>query len=204
MDMADYLKEIQHAATSVISIVWADHREFEKVQQKLDTLKRKTQHGYQQAQNLANDEDEDPALATGAYWDTYFGPDKRRFHADKQRDKLENLLQLRDFSRNALASSILQFAKQGISIVHGELKNAPAGRIIHGINLKEIIWQGRNQALHWEEGKLRKPVVDCFEKLKNSDSSFADYNKRCLAFAVVQTLGWTEWNAFKKDMLSLR
>ncbi|MCP3176339.1 hypothetical protein MJO47_04425 [Desulfuromonas sp. KJ2020] len=56
--------------------------------------------------------------------------------------------------------------------------------------LHEIIWQARNQALHWEEGRYRPPVVDCFESLAREDSVFGQYNCRSLAYEVVLLLKW--------------
>lgn len=53
-----------------------------------------------------------------------------------------------------LSGSLLQYAKQGISMRWGPQKaGVPAGRDIHGLDLVELIWHGRNQAIHWEHGE---------------------------------------------------
>src|SRR4051794_20405960 len=48
-----------------------------------------------------------------------------------------------------IAGAILQIAKQGLSLSHGPLGNCPAGRGIGSQTLSTVIWQGRNQAMHY-------------------------------------------------------
>lgn len=200
MQMIECLTEIRHAAESIISLIWAEHEAAEESAAKLHRLRNETEAGYRQAAAL-NDFDDDEGLATAIYWDTYFRPDKDRFHAAAALEKLQALWEIRAYSRSALSSSLLQFAKQGISIVHGD--RIMAGRIVEGRPLTEVIWEGRNQALHWEDGKPHARVISVFECLSQRHQMFADFKARNLAFDVVWLLGWRDWPSFEADLRSL-
>ena len=78
---------------------------------------------------------------------------------------LEDSMKNKEFSICALSGALLQIAKQGISYVHGGLDACQDGRMIRGDVLKNVIWYGRNQSLHFEEGNYRKPLIACFRKL---------------------------------------
>jgi hypothetical protein len=200
--MKAYLKEMKHAVGELIPSIWAEHDAVEEATAALRKYEAATKAGYQRAQSF-DDLDDDEGLATFIYYDTYFGPDKKRYHAESELERLEAAAAVRAFSRSSLSASLLQFGKQGISIVHGKLDAAPAGRQVNGVQLKDVIWQGRNHALHWEDHNPHKPVKDCFETLEKADATFGDYLKRNLAFEIVQLLGWRDWETFERDMLSL-
>lgn len=200
--MNTYLQEMEHAVASIIPLIWAEHHAVEEAETTLRKYEAETKRGYQQAQAF-DDLDDDEGLATFIRWETYFGPDKKRYHAEAALQRVETTVAVHAFSRAALSSSLLQYAKQGISAAHGVLATAPSARQIHGLELKDVIWQGRNQASHWEEGKLSPPVVACFEVLKAIDATFGDYLTRNLAFEIVRLLGWNDWATFEGDMRSL-
>jgi hypothetical protein len=63
----------------------------------------------------------DVMLATGAHWETYFGPDKESYHVASEVGDLKQVVDLHAFSVASLAGSLLQHAKQGLSLVHGAL-----------------------------------------------------------------------------------
>ena len=67
-----------------------------------------------------------------------------------------------------------------------------------------MIWQGRNQALHWEEGKFSDPVKKCFEQLiLDFGAKFSGYTTNNMALEVVEVLDWKTFDKFKADLLSL-
>ena len=100
---------------------------------------------------------------------------------------------------------MLQYAKQGIALRFGRERTGIAdGRLVGGVAIHEIIWQGRNQALHWEDGTFSRAVENCFQQLAaNVDATFHDYPRRNMAFDILQVLGWREFSDFERDMLSL-
>lgn len=159
MEILDYLKEIKHAVETIIGEIYREHDEIKILKKELAQLNAATEDGYRRAEFLALNPDlDDEGLGTGIYWDTYFGPDKQRFHKQNETNNSVLKLNAHKFSLVALSGSILQYAKQGISLKYGDRNTCPPGRIIGGQELKEIIWQGRNQALHWEDGSFQNPV----------------------------------------------
>lgn len=87
----------------------------------------------------------------------------------RQQAKLEATKQaLRTFenSANILAGSILQIVQQGMSSVHGSIKAYPnKGRNISGVSLCDLVWQGRNQAMHYETTATRADWRTVFSTL---------------------------------------
>ena len=110
------------------------------------------------------------------------------------------------YAIQAIAGAILQIVKQGISIVHGNLAAAPEGRKIGSLALKEIVWQARNQAIHYEDGKFSKPVTDLFatlEREQGAQFSLTGHPNQSRAKQVLALLGWAGYAAYVHDMQSL-
>lgn len=207
LTMEQYLVEIQYSATSLLDIVWRDHAEVHQLAHRLAEQTKKTADGYSRANAIAlnaNDPD-DLGMATSEHWDTYFGADKDRHHTSLEHDKLAERIEVRKFSVSATAGAVLQVAKQGISIVHSGLQPCPDGRTVAtSQTLKNVVWQGRNQAIHWEEGALHPPVTSCFDALAaEHDTLFSNYYRGSLAFEVLNLLNWRTWDAFRADLESL-
>lgn len=64
-----------------------------------------------------------------------------------------------------LSSALLQIARQGMSLVHGTLEDAPTGRRIGTQSLAHLVWLARNQAMHFEEVRSHPRVRACFASL---------------------------------------
>ncbi|MGO0258244.1 hypothetical protein ACTL7R_01925 [Priestia aryabhattai] len=115
----------------------------------------------------------------------------------KQIRDLEISMHTRKESIRTLSGALLQLAKQGISISYGNIKDCPEGRLIYNEALKNIIWQGRNQSMHYEEGNFKAPLVRCFNnigiELKAENS----------AKEVIDLLGWIDYQSYKSDMCLL-
>jgi len=106
----------------------------------------------------------------------------------------------------AISGAILQIAKQGISVVHGRLDASPDGRTLGTSTLKALIWQGRNQAIHFEDGNFSNPVVTLFAELEAAYGpkfSLAAHRNRSLAKQVIDLLGWRTYAAYQSDAASL-
>lgn len=206
MDLFEYLTEIRHAVETIIGEIHHEHELVETLQAELKRLTYATEEGYRQSEFLAmNPELDDDGLGTAIYWDTYFGADKERYHKTAEVDMAAQRLEAHKLSTAALAGSLLQFAKQGISLRYGKERiGCPDGRLIAEMPLHEVIWQGRNQAIHWEEGKFRRPVEICFQKLKEEiDTVFGEYTNRSMAYEVVSILGWRSFDNFADDLRRL-
>ena len=103
-------------------------------------------------------------------------------------------------SLSIIAGAVLQIAKQGISFKYKSLSACPYGRAVGKETLKNIIWQGRNQAMHFEEGKYKKSVVGCFKNLKIDFGDRFSLSDKNLAYDVLMLLGWESYAAYEKDM----
>jgi hypothetical protein len=129
--------------------------------------------------------------------------------ADKNQNDINILkmsIEAKEFSLRALSGALLQIAKQGISVTHSNLDNCPSGRAIGTECLKNIIWQARNQSMHFEEGNPRPPVKLCFKNLEHDFGSMFSLNNGSpenLARHVVNLLGWRDYSTYKQDMNSM-
>jgi len=200
-----YVNEIEHAATAILNTLWAEMKRFEQLDAEIKKLEVVVKHNYQQA--LAWQESEDPedvALGTGIYWRTYFDEDKERYHANEDREGLRQQIAVHRFSMDSMAGSLLQFGKQGISLAFNSPGNtAKPGRMIGSQRLPDVIWCGRNQSLHWEDGKFTKNTTTCFQLLtKEVCKNFSDFEKRNEGFHLLHHLGWTDFDKFKADLVS--
>jgi hypothetical protein len=205
MDMQTYLNEIEHAASVSINAVWNERIEAEALEERVSKLTAEMEEGYRRAAVFQECEDpDDVMLGVGIHWDTYFGADKERYHAQDDLNTVQAKLSVRQFSVDSLSASLLQFAKQGISIVHGGLTNCPHGHAVGSQTIAAIIWQSRNHSLHWEGGSFRSPVATCFSALEAEvDPKFGQYTNRNMAFEVVELLGWRSFQEFSNDLLSI-
>ncbi len=61
-------------------------------------------------------------------------------------------------SMSGLAGAVLQIGKQALSIRYAGKPNLPATRTIGTQNIVEVVWEGRNHAMHWDEGAPRERV----------------------------------------------
>lgn len=203
MKISDYLTEIRHAVETVVAEIYREQDILAKTRAELTALTAATEDGYRRAEFLAiNPHLDDEGLGTAIHWDTYFGVDKDRYYKKAKYEEIVQRVAARQFSVAALSGSLLQYGKQGISLHYGKKRTGcPDGRIVAGITLHEIIWQARNQALHWEEGSFHKPTTKCFEHLAtNADTVFAQFKNRSLAFEILGLLGWNRAEAFFADM----
>lgn len=116
---------------------------------------------------------------------------------------LQALVGAHQVAIQAICGSVLQIAKQGISLVHGDLHAAPTGRLVGSIPVRDIIWQARNQSMHYEEGNLRKAVTDLFADLElayGSSFSLSLHPLQSRAKQVIQLIEWKSFNHYRADM----
>ncbi len=202
MNMTDYLKEIEYAATTIFPVVWAEQEELAALNKKIRQLTKAVDAQYQTAAAWQDSEDpEDVAFGGGIFMETYFGPDKEKFGAEADRAKIL----VKQFSVDALAEAILQYAKQGISIVFaGYRKKCKATKLLGTQPLADVIWAGRNQSLHWEDKKFQDTTANSFKKLEAEVCKrFGEFEKGNQALHLLSHLGWKDFAAFKADMQSL-
>ncbi|MEA5452954.1 hypothetical protein VB780_30565 [Leptolyngbya sp. CCNP1308] len=174
-----------------------------------DMLTQKEKYHLAELNNLSFNED---ALAFQEQWvATKLWKTREESSELKQRiSYLKQSIDVKSFSTDSLCGAILQIAKQGISTVYGTLDQCPDGRNIgenaNAQGIKNIIWQARNQSMHYEEGDLRQATVECFDKLEasfGSNFSLSLTSNKNMAHYVIQILGWKDYHQYESDMNSL-
>lgn len=119
---------------------------------------------------------------------------------------LQALIGSHQIAVQSICGAILQIAKQGISIVHGNLANAPSGRALGGAYLRDVVWQARNQAMHCEEGNFSPPVVRLFRALEaryGRSFSLESHAGQSRAKQVIDLLEWKCYSAYLSDARQL-
>lgn len=190
--MPDYLEATSFALERLIEVTWHEASEFNRargfVRQEVDDP---TWNAFLAAW-MSGDDDQ--------FWLGYSG-------AGVSQLATNNVLAVQAathrLSAAALASALLQIGRQGISSVHGG-PIPPTGRVIGTQALSVVLWEARNQAMHWETGKAHDRTTSCFEALaRDIDPKYGEYLQRSLAFDVVDLLGWRSVGAFHDDLGSL-
>jgi len=108
--------------------------------------------------------------------------------------------------RGVLAGSVLQIAKQGLSIGWRRRNNCPSTREVYGQPIAWVIFAGRNQALHFEDETLTNDETKaCLAALTSAraPADLAHIARRSLAPAILSLLGWNDYEAYLADMVAL-
>ena len=203
--MHAYLTSTEYAVTGLFALIGNEEARLAELRRQLDAASKERAH----AQSI---------LYVGAP-PSGFGEDTTPYFEKKGRDaareirtltadivQLEAAIGAKAFSVRALAGAVLQVAKQGLVIGCGSLQACPPGRQVGPEVLKNIIWQGRNQAMHWEEGTFNASVTACFQNLEQAFGArfkLDGIGAQSLAQAVLELLAWSEYAAYVRDMRSL-
>ena len=124
--------------------------------------------------------------------------------------RIQALIGAHQLTIQTLCGSILQIAKQGITLAHGSFLardsytiGTPPGRIIAPLTLRDIIWQACNQMTFYKEGSYPQPVINLFAKLEISHGlqfSLSRYPGQSRAKQIVQLLEWMNYKTYISDM----
>jgi hypothetical protein len=89
-----------------------------------------------------------------------------------------------------LAAAVLQTAKQSISYRFGRNRpNLNGVRLVGTQPIVNVIWEGRNNGIHWEDGGAFQRVTDMFNQL-NADFGLNLLLTENNALKVIELLGW--------------
>ena len=204
--MKKYLEEIEHAASSLIELIWSDFEKLEELKNRLKVLTVEINVKYQVF--LANEFHPAANFYHAQMAKAHEGIAKPKAELERDIEEVSKFIDAKSASIAALSGAILQIAKQCISLKYGKPQSAPAGEDIDGVLIKEIIWEGRNQSIHYENPKeISGNVVTLFSKLDGVRGDGAIWDPRSqtnFAFEVVQFLGWRKYSDFEKHLKSLR
>lgn len=207
--MHQYLTDTEYAVRGLIELITAEEKQLAQLQSQYGGLSVKEKILNQDLSDAPWNDNVTPiqeqATAIAAY-------KTREELADlgERIEALQNSIDAKRVSIDALCGAFLQIAKQGISTIHSGLSGCPDGRSIGtgtGVEkLKNVIWQARNQSMHYEEGNYRQDLINCFAKLEisygNKFSLALNVGKN-LAHDVIQELGWKDYLRYESDMASL-
>jgi hypothetical protein len=200
-----YISETEFAVRGLIDLAVAEENELRQRTFELNTLAAVV-HGERWNWETADLHDD----FTPAYVMAAFGRMARAQESMEQIradvSKLKEIVAAHEVSVQSICGSILQIAKQGISHVHGARSKAPEGRAIGSLVLRDIIWQGRNQSIHYEDKRFDAPVVNCFSALEREQGEQFSLGKHVgqnRAKQVIALLGWASYDSYEADMTEL-
>lgn len=108
-------------------------------------------------------------------------------------------------SIEVLCGAVLQIAKQGISLLLDD-DRCSEGRSIGSQPLSNVIWHARNQAMHWEDGRIKnKHTRECFKVLAREFGEQFEFkdSPRNMAWDVVSVIDWSSYSDYEKDMRAI-
>lgn len=200
--MKRYLQETRFAASSLIEIIWSDFAKLEVIDAQLKVLTNEFE--FKRQVFLANEFHPAANHYHAQAAQAYAGMSESKIEFENKVHGLTESIEAKSASISALSGAILQLAKQCISLRYGRPQNAPDGPDVDGISVKEIIWEGRNQSIHYENPKeISDGVVGLFKRLDASRNDGVVWNPRSqinFAFEVVSFLGWSTYENYERHM----
>ncbi len=120
-------------------------------------------------------------------------------------DKLEKALASMGVtieSMSCLAGAVLQIAKQTLSLRHSGKPDITGAKQIGLQSVIEVIWEGRNHAMHWDEGAPRDNVRIMLNGLETDLDIIIELGQNnCLS--ILGALGWKTTDDVESDLRSL-
>lgn len=200
-----FIADTKYASTALITAISADHKRLSFLPKEIELASNAAKYWAARYEREEETEDFDDVQLQGAYVLAHSQQQQATHKADELA-LLQQELQDRYDSLNTLSGALLQIAKQGISVVYGN-KDGPVGiRQIAGQALHAVIWEARNQSMHYEEGSLRAPVMAMFNALQASHGdtfSLTIHHRENLAYEVVKLLSWDNSEQYFNDLNDL-
>ncbi|MDC3351652.1 hypothetical protein OAV92_00250 [Crocinitomicaceae bacterium] len=205
--MNQYLVDTKYAAQSLIDTIHNEENRLSILTEQFDSLKKVFDHLFWDYSTADMHEDFNELQVQHKFIQMAKFAEQNDLKGKKaELDALAKSILAKKDSMNSLSMSLLQIAKQGISTVHGAPSNCPPGRSIGSETLKNVIWQGRNQSIHCEEGNPNQKVKDCFSNLANDFGNefdlTTDYTAN-KARKIIDLLTWRIYDNYENDMITL-
>lgn len=200
-----YLYDTEYAARNLIDLAMGEERQMDELWPRLEQAEAKLKAYRWDFQTSDMHEDFSDQYVMAAF--------HRMAEANQQvdavRSEIDSLrasIGAKQQAVQSICGALLQVAKQGISFVYGSKSAAPVGRSIGASHLRDVVWAGRNQAIHYEDGVFNESVTSIFSHLEESfgtDFSLAAHPNLSRAAQIVKLLGWTDYEHYESDMRSL-
>jgi hypothetical protein len=105
-------------------------------------------------------------------------------------------------SMSTLAGAVLQIAKQSLSLRYSGKPTISGAITIGSQSIIEVIWEGRNHAMHWDEGAPKKMVKDMLNALEvDFNTTVALGSNNCLS--ILGALDWKTAKNVESDLKAL-
>lgn len=200
--MNNYISQTEFAAKSLIDLISSDFKALEHMNSALKNAAAKFDFNYQIF--MANEFH----TAANYYYAQMTKAREPQAHIMAEIESLSENIDAKSASISALSGALLQIAKQGISLTFGRPENAPKGEEIHGIPIKEIIWEARNQSIHYENPReVSDKVVALFTKIdqvRNDGRLWTPRDQINYAFDIVRFLGWLNYEQYETHLKSIK
>lgn len=200
--MNNYISQTEFAAKSLIDLISSDFNALELMNVALKTATAKFDMNYQIF--MANEFH----TAANYYHAQMAKAHEPQAHIIAEIERLSENIDAKSASISALSGALLQIAKQGISLTFGRPENAPKGEEVNGLLIKEIIWEARNQSIHYENPReVSDKVIDLFtkiDKVRNDGTSWTPRNQINYAFNIVKFLGWLNYERYEMHLKSIK
>lgn len=199
-----YLADTRYATEALFTLINADVSKLAEQQEKLFGLKAKFdafEWNYR-SMDLSEDFSDVQLMNAGAQAHAAF---QDTAALSKEIDMLQREIDDREFARRALCGAVLQIAKQGIHSTCGGYETAPRVRWYGKVHLAQVIWEARNQSMHYEGKPWDNPRI-VFEEL--NAAGFLDFNLseppcKNRALEILALLGWQQYADYERDMTAL-
>lgn len=203
--MHQYLRDTEYATQNLFRLATEEELQLKTLTKTLEEMERQLQIHQWDFQSSDLNDDFSDAYVMAAF--------ERAGRAAQEVERLRHEVAVLQASIGthqgavqAIAGAILQIAKQGIALVHGGPKNALPGRSLGSVTVRDVIWQGRNQSMHYEEGSFKKAQLDLFSKLETEQGpqfSLLNHPKQNRAKQIIDVLGWSSYAPYLQDMKML-
>lgn len=204
--MKKYIDETKYATSSLINLIWADHDSLEKLNDQLKKLTAEFDVRYQVF--MANEFHPAANYYHAQMAKAHQGIAEPKAELEKKIKDVAESIDAKSASIAALSGALLQLAKQCLSLRYGKPQNAPAGADISGVLVKDIIFEGRNQSIHYENPKeISENVTKLFAELdaiRKDGNNWDAKSQTNFAFEVVKLLGWRKFSDFEAHLLSIK
>lgn len=200
--MHQYLKDTEFAAQNLFALATEEERQLKATSEQLSGMEQRFRvNQWDFHTSDLNDDFPDAYVMAAFSRMAQAGQEAERLRAEVE--SLRASVGTHQQAVQAIAGAILQIAKQGVSFAHGGQNTAPAGRAIGSLAIRDIIWQARNQSMHYEEATFKKPVLELFATLEQehgANFSLAAHARQSRAKQILDVLGWTNYRLYLQDM----
>jgi hypothetical protein len=220
MDIIEYLSETEYAVKNIINLISHDKKSLNEYLVDLNNLKKQLSPFEELYKDYVSKDISDDFCDL----QVMYAAQRYYNYEEKNRDKKQKFLteinilseklkikqsqlDTRKFSIKCLCGAMLQIAKQGLSICYGKEESCVEVKRIAGERISNIIFQARNQSIHFEES-LNNKVISCFNNLEqqlgNNVSIDQAQNINLADVIVIDVLVWNSYDNFYTDMIAFK